>query len=85
MDIQQKEKESLAAYIHQFKAETKRCNFTNDAAMIRILTKGLKYTHGLAVHIFEQGHKNTHECHLRSGEAECHTAVDGNNHPTLHS
>ena len=32
MDIQQKEKESLAAYIHRFKREAKRCNFTNNVA-----------------------------------------------------
>ena len=29
MDIQQKEKESLATYIHHFKGEAKWCNFTN--------------------------------------------------------
>ena len=37
MDIQQQEKESLAAYIHGFKTKAKRCNFTNDAATISIL------------------------------------------------
>ena len=42
MDIQQQGKESLAAYIHRFKTEAKRCNFTNDAATIRIFVKGLK-------------------------------------------
>ena len=31
MDIQQWEKESLAAYIHGFKTEATRSNFTNDA------------------------------------------------------
>ena len=45
MDIQQKEKESLAAYIHTFKREAKRCNFTNNAAKIRIFVKGLKCPH----------------------------------------
>ena len=40
MDIQQKDKESIAAYIHRFKREAKRCNFTNNA--IRIFVKGLK-------------------------------------------
>ena len=45
MDIQQKEKESLAAYIHFFKREAKRCNFTNSAATIRISVKGLKNAH----------------------------------------
>ena len=37
MDIQQKEKESLAAYIYRFKTKAKRCNFTNDAATIIFL------------------------------------------------
>ena len=40
MDIQQ-DKEPLAAYIHRFKREAKRCNFTNNAATIRIFVKGL--------------------------------------------
>ena len=55
MDIQQKDKESLAAYIHRFKREAKVCNFTNNAATIRIFVKGLKYAHTLAVHVYEKG------------------------------
>ena len=55
MEIQQQEKETLAVYIHQFKTEAKRCNFTNDAATIRISNKGLKSTHSLATHIYEKG------------------------------
>ena len=39
MDIQQWEKESLAAYVHRFKTEAKRCSFTNDAATIRIFVE----------------------------------------------
>ena len=42
MEIQQKEKESLAAYIHCFKREASRCKFDNDAAAIRMFIKGLK-------------------------------------------
>ena len=42
MDIQQKEKESLAAYIHHFKWEASRCKFDYDATTIRIFIKGLK-------------------------------------------
>ena len=38
MEILQKE-ESLATYIHCFKREAKRCNFTNNAATIRIFVK----------------------------------------------
>ena len=55
MDIQQWEKESLAAYIHSFKTEAKRCNFTNDAATIRIFVKGLKIAHSIAMCIYEKG------------------------------
>ena len=55
MDIQQWENESLAAYIHRFKIEAKRCNFTNDAATIRIFIKGLNNAHNLAMHIYEKG------------------------------
>ena len=55
MEIQQKEKESLATYIHHFKREAKRCNFTNNAATIRIVVKGLKNAHTLATQIYEKG------------------------------
>ena len=55
MEIQHGEKESLAAYIHRFKTEAKRCNFTNDAATIRIFIKGLKNAHSLATFIYEKG------------------------------
>ena len=55
MDIQEKDKESLAAYIHRFKREAKRCNFTNNAATIRIFVKGLKNTHTLAANVYEKG------------------------------
>ena len=53
--IQQKNKESLAAYIHRFKREAKRCNFTNNAATIRIFVKGLKNTHTVATNVYEKG------------------------------
>ena len=53
-DIQQWEKKSLATYIHRFKMEAKRCNFTSDAATIRIFVKGLKNAHSLATHIYEK-------------------------------
>ena len=55
MDIQQKEKESLAAYIHRFKREAKWCNFTNNAATIRISVKGLKNAHTLAACVYGKG------------------------------
>ena len=55
MEIQQKEKDSLTVYIHHFKREAKRCNFTNNTATIRIFVKGLKDAHTLAARIYEKG------------------------------
>ena len=55
MDIKQKDKESLAAYIHRFKREAKMCNFTNRSTTIRIFVKGLKNTHSLAACVYEKG------------------------------
>ena len=55
MEIQQKEKESLTAYIHCFKTEAKKCNFTNNAATIRIFVKGLKDAQSLAAQIYKKG------------------------------
>ena len=54
MDMKQWEEESLAAYVHQFKMEAKCCNFTNDAATIRIFVKGLWNAHSLVARIYEQ-------------------------------
>ena len=48
MKIQQKERESLAAYIHRFKREASRCTFYNNAATIQIFVKGLRNAHTLA-------------------------------------
>ena len=57
MEIQQNDKESLAAFVHRFKWEAKRCNFTNNAYTIQIFVKGLKNTHTLAAHVNEKGPK----------------------------
>ena len=55
VEIQQKEKESLAAYIHHFKREASRCKFNNDAATIIIFIKGLRNVHTLATRVYEKG------------------------------
>ena len=55
MEIQQKEKESLATYIPHFKIEAKRCNFMNNTTNIRIFVKGLKKAHNLAACIYKKG------------------------------
>ena len=58
MEIEQKEKESLAAYIHRFKREASRCKFDNDAATIRIFIKGLRNVHTLATRVYEKGQQS---------------------------
>ena len=55
MEIQQEEKESLTVYIHHFKREAKRCNFTNYAATIRVFVKKLKNMHSLATCTYKKG------------------------------
>ena len=55
MDIQQSDKESLAAYVHWFKWEASRCKFDNDATTIRIFLKGLKSAHTLATKVYKKG------------------------------
>ena len=55
MEIKQKDKESLAAYIHRFKREAKRCNFNNNTATFRIFIKGLKNANTLPAHVYEKG------------------------------
>ena len=55
MEIQQQDQESPAAYILRFRKEARRCNFTNDAATIRIFVKGLKSVHSLDMCIYEKG------------------------------
>ena len=55
MEFQQNNKESLAAYIHRFKREAKRCNFKNNAAKIQIFIKGLMNAHSLAAHVYKNG------------------------------
>ena len=55
MEIQQKEKESLRAYIYHFKREASRCKFDNDAAAIRSFIKGLRNAHTLATSVYEKG------------------------------
>ena len=55
MDIQQTDKESLAAYVHRFKLEANRCTFNNDTTTIRIFLKGLKNAHAMATKVYEKG------------------------------
>ena len=55
MEIQKKEKESLAAYIHHFKREAKRCNFINNTTTITIFVKGLRNVQTLNAQVYVKG------------------------------
>ena len=54
MEIQQRDNETLAANVYQFKTETKRCNFNSDSATIWILVKGLQDAHNIPEKIYEK-------------------------------
>ena len=53
MEIQQRDNEALAAYVHHFKTETQMCDFNCDTAAICILVKGLWNTHNIMAKIYE--------------------------------
>ena len=55
IDIQQSDKESLAAYVHRFKQGASRCKFDNDATTIRIFLKSLKNAHTLVTKVYKKG------------------------------
>ena len=55
MEIQQKDSETLTAYIHRFKKEAKHCDFNSHPAKIRIFLKGLINSSKIAPGVYEKG------------------------------
>ena len=55
MEIQQKDSETLTAYIHRFKKEAKHCDFDSHPAKIRIFLKGLINNSRIAPSVYEKG------------------------------
>ena len=55
MEIQQKDSETLTAYIHRFKKEAKHGNFDSHPAKIRIFLKGLINSSKIAPGVYEKG------------------------------
>ena len=55
MEIQQKDSETLTAYIHRFKREAKHCNFDSHPAKIRIFLKGLINSSKIALGVYKKG------------------------------
>ena len=54
MEIQQKDNETLAAYVYPFKMADKRCAFDSDTAAIHMFVKGLWDAHTTAANIYEK-------------------------------
>ena len=55
MEIQQKDSETLTAYIHRFKKEAKHCDLDSHPAKIRIFLKGLINSSRIAPSVYEKG------------------------------
>ena len=55
MEIQQKDSETLTAYIHRFKKEAKHCDFNSHPAKIRIFLKGLINSSRITLSVYEKG------------------------------
>ena len=55
MEIQQKDSETLTAYIHRFKKEAKHCDFDSHPAKIRIFLKGLINSSRIAPGVYKKG------------------------------
>ena len=55
MEIQQKDSETLTAYIHRFKKEAKHCDFDSHPAKIRIFLKGLINSSRIALSVYKKG------------------------------
>ena len=55
MEIQQKDSETLTAYIHRFKKKAKHCDFDSHPAKIRIFLKGLINSSRITPSVYEKG------------------------------
>ena len=55
MEIQQKDSETLTAYIHRFKKEAKHCDFDSHPAKVRIFLKGLINSSRIAPSVYKKG------------------------------
>ena len=58
MEMQQKDNETLAAYIHCLKTAAKRCTFDNNTAAICIFVKGFQDAHTTAARIYKERPSN---------------------------
>ena len=83
MGIQQKDSETLIAYIHRFKKEAKHCDFDSHPAKVRIFLKGLINSSKIAPGVYEKGPEtieDTISIVKRISSAQCIAASFSQNH-----
>ena len=83
MEIQQKDSETLNAYIHRFKKEDKHCDFNSHPAKIRIFLKGLINSSKIALGVYKKGQtiiEDTIGIVEKISSAQCIAASFSQNH-----
>ena len=83
MEIQQKDSETLTAYIHRFKKEAKHCDFDSHPAKIRIFLKGLISSSKIAPGVYEKGPETIEDAISiveKISSAQCIAASFSQNH-----
>ena len=83
MEIQQKDNETLATYIHHFKTAAKQCTFDNDSVAICISVKELQDAPTIAAKMYEKDTQTLAESHQTSWKTPCSTPTDSHTH-TFH-
>ena len=83
METQQKDSETLTAYIHKFKKEAKHCDFDSHPAEIRIFLKGLINSSKIAPGVYEKGPETIEDAIstvMKISSAQCIVASFSQNH-----
>ena len=76
MEIQQKDNETLAAYIHHFKMAANHCDFDNDTVAIYIFVKGLKMHTPSELKIYEKDTQTMSEVIRLVWKTQCSTTTN---------
>ena len=81
MEIQQKDNETLVAFIHHFKTAAKWCAFDSDTVAIHIFVKGLWDVPPIKTKIIREGPSNFGWSYRTSWRTQCSTPT--NSHLTV--
>ena len=84
MEIQQKEKKSLTAYIHHFKREAKDVTLQIVPPQLEYFVKGLRNAQMLAAQVYEKGPQTLADAISKVNTPGC-TTVNSNSNTTINS